>query len=73
VLCASFAIGVGDQIFEKQTGLKLKSLNPFPRLCSRKFMSLGFAQLVMLDRDFQKKNDDFKFVRQEVSWGGVLH
>ena len=54
-----------DQIFEKQTGLKLKSLNPFPSLFSRKFMPLGFAQMVMLDRDFQKKNDDFKFVRQE--------
>ena len=54
-----------DQIFEKQTGLKLKSLNPFPSLCSRKFMPLGFAQMVMLDRDFQKKNYDFKFVRQE--------
>ena len=57
--------GVEDQIFEKQTGLKLKSLNPFPSLFSRKFMPLGFAQMVMLDRDFQKKNYDFKFVRQE--------
>ena len=57
--------GVEDQIFEKETGLKLKSLNPFPSLFSRKFMPLGFAQMVMLDRDFQKKNYDFKFVRQE--------
>ena len=57
--------GVEDQIFEKQTGLKLKSLNPFPSLFSRKFMPLGFAQMVMLDSDFQKKNYDFKFVRQE--------
>jgi hypothetical protein len=57
--------GVEDQIFEKETGLKLKSLNPFPGLFSRKFMPLGFAQMVMLDRDFQKKNYDFKFVRQE--------
>jgi hypothetical protein len=31
----------------------------------RKFMPLGLAQMVMLDRDFQKKNYDFKFVRQE--------
>ena len=57
--------GVEDQIFEKETGLKLKSLNPFPSLFSRKFMPLGFAQMVMLDRDFQKKNYEFKFVRQE--------
>jgi hypothetical protein len=28
-------------------------------------MPQGFAQMVMLDRDFQKKNYDFKFVRQE--------
>jgi Peptidase family M48 len=57
--------GVEDRIFEKETGLKLKSLNPFPNMFSRKFMPLGFAQMVMIDRDFQKKNYDFKFVRQE--------
>jgi len=57
--------GVGDQLFEKQTGLSLRSLNPFPGLFSRKFLPVGFAQMVMLDRDFQKKNYDFKFVRQE--------
>ncbi len=57
--------GVGDQLFEKQTGLKLKALNPFPGMFSRKFLPVGFAQMVMLDRDFQKKNYDFKFVRQE--------
>ena len=32
---------------------------------SRKFLPVGFAQMVMLDSDFQKKNYDFKFVRQE--------
>ena len=57
--------GVEDQLFEKQTGLKLKALNPFPSLFSRKFLPMGFAQMVMLDRDFQKKNYDFKLVRQE--------
>jgi hypothetical protein len=57
--------GVEDQLFEKQTGLKLKTLNPFPNIFSRKFLPLGFAQMVMLDRDFQKKNYEFKFVRQE--------
>jgi len=40
-------------------------LNPFPNVFSRKFLPIGFAQMVMLDRDFQKKNYDFKFVRQE--------
>jgi hypothetical protein len=57
--------GVGDQLFEKQTGLSLRALNPFPGMFSRKFLPVGFAQMVMLDRDFQKKNYDFKFVRQE--------
>jgi hypothetical protein len=57
--------GVGDQLFEKQTGLSLRRLNPFPGIFSRKFLPVGFAQMVMLDRDFQKKNYDFKFVRQE--------
>jgi hypothetical protein len=57
--------GVEDQLFEKQTGLKLKAMNAFPNLFSRKFLPQGFAQMVMLDRDFQKKNYDFKFVRQE--------
>jgi hypothetical protein len=57
--------GVEDKLFEKQTGLNLHALNPFPSLFSRKFLPIGFAQMVMLDRDFQKKNYDFKFVRQE--------
>ncbi len=56
---------VEDRMFEKEAGLSLKSFNPFPGLFSRKFMPLGFAQMVMIDRDFQKKNYDFKFVRQE--------
>ncbi len=57
--------GVEDQLFEKQTGLNLKSLNPLPSMFSRKFLPVGFAQMIMLDQDFQKKNYDFKFVRQE--------
>jgi hypothetical protein len=40
-------------------------LNPFPGIFSRKFLPVGFAQMVMLDRDFQRNNYDFKFVRQE--------
>jgi hypothetical protein len=57
--------GLEDQLFEKQTGLKLRALNPFPAMFSRRFLPVGFVQMVMLDRDFQKKNYDFKFVRQE--------
>jgi len=57
--------GVEDQLFEKQTGLSLHGLNPFPGIFTRKFLPVGFAQMVILDQDFQKKNYDFKFVRQE--------
>jgi Peptidase family M48 len=57
--------GVDDRLFEKETGLKLKTMSMFPAMFSRKFLPVGFAQMVMLDSDFQKKNYDFKFVRQE--------
>jgi hypothetical protein len=57
--------GVEEQLFKKETGLSLKALNPLPALFSRKFLPVGFAQMVVLDRDFQKKNYDFKYVRQE--------
>jgi hypothetical protein len=29
-------------------------MNAFPNLFTRKFLPMGFAQMVMLDRDFQK-------------------
>jgi len=32
---------------------------------SMKFLPLGFAQMVILDQDFQRKNYDFTFVRRE--------
>ena len=57
--------GLENRLFEKQTGIKLRALNPFPSMFTRKFLPVGFAQMVMLDRDFQKGNYDFKFVRQE--------
>lgn len=57
--------GVDDRLFEKETGLKLKAMSLFPAMFSRKFLPVGFAQMVMLDSDFQKRNYDFKFVRQE--------
>ena len=57
--------GPEDRIFEKQSGLGQHMLDPFTSLFSRKFLPGGFAQMVMLDRDFRQKNYDFKFVRQE--------
>jgi len=57
--------GPGDRMFEKDSNLGQHILDPFTSLFSRKFLPLGFAQMVMLDGDFQRKNYDFTFVRQE--------
>jgi Peptidase family M48 len=58
--------GPGDELFEQQRpGFGRHFLNPFSSLFSRRFMPLGFAQMVMLDADFQKGNYYFNFVRQE--------
>jgi hypothetical protein len=58
--------GPDDVLFEKQRSASgLHFMNPFSGLLSRKFMPRGFAQMVMLDADFQKSNYYFNFVRQE--------
>src|SRR2546427_3641297 len=58
--------GPDDVLFEKQrSGFGGHFMNPFSGLLSRKFMPRGFAQMVMLDADFQKNNYYFNFVRQE--------
>jgi hypothetical protein len=60
--------GPDDELFENQrSGLGLGGhfLNPFAGIFSRKFMPRGFAQMVMLDSDFQKSNYYFTFVRRE--------
>src|SRR5216117_380057 len=43
----------------------MKIMNPFSGIFSRRFMPRGFAQMVMLDADFQKSSYYFNFVRQE--------
>jgi hypothetical protein len=40
-------------------------LSKLTNLYSMKFLPLGFAQMVMLDEDFQKKSYDLTFVRRE--------
>ena len=55
-----------DHLFEKQpAGFISHLFNPFADLFSRRFMPQGFAQMVLLDADFQKRNYYFNFVRQE--------
>src|SRR6059036_3454712 len=49
--------GPDDVLFEKQRpGFGDHFMNPFSGLLSRKFMPRGFAQMVMIDADFQKNN-----------------
>jgi hypothetical protein len=60
--------GPEDELFQNQhSGLGLEGhfLNPFAGIFSRKFMPRGFAQMVVLDSDFQKSNYYFVFVRRE--------
>jgi len=58
--------GPEDVLFEKQhSGLGSHFINPFAGILSRKFMPRGFAQMVMLDANFEKSNYYFTFVRQE--------
>jgi hypothetical protein len=57
---------VGDQLFQnEQPGLGHHLLAPFRAAFSRQFSPRGFAQMVMLDANFQKNNYYFNFVRQE--------
>jgi len=58
--------GPQDALFQKQgPGLLHHVLNPFSSAFAFKFLPRGFAQMVMLDADFQKKNYRFSFVRRE--------
>jgi hypothetical protein len=53
--------GADDLLFMGQPGFNKHFLN---RLTS-KFLPLGFAEMIVLDEDFQKKNYDFTFARRE--------
>ncbi|MBV9341475.1 MAG: M48 family metalloprotease [Acidobacteria bacterium] len=60
--------GPDEQLFEDPhagIGLRDYFLNPFTGIFSRKFMPQGFAQMIMLDSDFQKSHYDFTPVRRE--------
>jgi hypothetical protein len=58
--------GVRDATFEGQRqGLMHHALNPFSSALEYKYLPQGFAQMVVLDPDFQKNNYRFNFVRRE--------
>jgi hypothetical protein len=56
-----------DRAFTSPTtaGLGKRMLSKLSTVYSMKFLPLGFAQMVLLDQDFQRRYYDFTFVRRE--------
>lgn len=57
--------GTDDRSFMGQPGFGHRLLTSLTTFYQLKFLPLGFAQMVMLDSDFQQKYYEFKFVRRE--------
>jgi len=59
--------GTDDRTFISPTtaGLGKRMLSKLSSVYSMKFLPLGFAQMAVLDQDFQRKYYDFAFVRRE--------
>src|SRR6266851_2823873 len=59
--------GTDDRAFTSPTtaGLGKRMLSKLNNVYSMKFLPLGFAQMVVLDQDFQRRFYDFTFVRRE--------
>jgi len=59
--------GADDRTFTSPTtgGLGKRMLSKLSNVYTMKFLPLGFAQMVVLDDDFQRKFYDFTFVRRE--------
>lgn len=57
--------GTADDSFMGQPGFKTRFVSKLTSLYSMKFLPLGFAQMVLVDTDFQRKYYDFSFVRRE--------
>jgi hypothetical protein len=59
------AQGPEDTSFVGQPGFGHRVVAHLTGIYSLHFLPLGFAQMVILDEDFQKKNYNFNFVRRE--------
>ena len=57
--------GPDDTSFIGQPGFGHRMMNKLTGLYAMHFLPLGFAQMVVLDTDFQKKYYNFTFVRRE--------
>ena len=59
--------GTDDRAFTSPTtsGLGKRMLGKLSNVYAMKFLPLGFAQMVVMDEDFQRRFYDFTFVRRE--------
>ena len=57
--------GTEDRSFTARPGFGHRMISSLTGLYSMHFLPLGFAQMVMLDDDFQKKSYNLTFVRRE--------
>ncbi|MGA9040131.1 MAG: M48 family metalloprotease [Terriglobales bacterium] len=57
--------GAEDRVFKSQSGFGRRFVSKLTSIYGMKFLPLGFAQMVVLDEDFQRKDYDFSFVRRE--------
>ena len=59
--------GTDDRTFTSPTtaGLGKRMISKLSNVYSMKFLPLGFAQMAVLDQDFERKYYDFTFVRRE--------
>lgn len=57
--------GTDDRTFIARPGFGHRMMNSLTSMYSMHFLPLGFAQMVMLDDDFQKKFYNLTFVRRE--------
>jgi hypothetical protein len=57
--------GPGDVSFVGQPGFSHRMLTKLTGVYSLHFLPMGFAQMVVLDTDFQKRYYNFNFVRRE--------
>ncbi len=57
--------GLEDRSFTGHLGFRRRFMSKLTSLYHMKFLPLGFAQMVLLDTDFQKSHYQFRFVRRE--------
>ncbi|HUK25581.1 MAG TPA: M48 family metalloprotease [Terriglobales bacterium] len=57
--------GLDDKTFMGQPGFSHRFMSKLSEVYSLKFLPLGFAQMVLVDQDFERKYYDFAYVRRE--------